>query len=279
MDKTGVLRSATSLSATKNADITCATCVYTGRHHGSHQSCARFINCPSAFCLFVFASRITAPCGRPLIKDEVKNGGSTAAYRSDMSLTTYLSGYVWTVFFFKQGGVDASFWRGGYSFSKNPGCVWTRPKILICAPEKLVPKVRDSLGQLASHTKPSVRNLGVTFDPALTLDSHASSLVGSSFFHLRNVAKLSPILSRSELETVLHTFISSRLDYCNSLFTCLSRTSLNRLQVVQNACAQLLTKSSKHTHITPIHEKNTKTELFSRKDFFFLPGVFSTNQS
>uniref|UniRef100_A0A8C6NNP0 Reverse transcriptase domain-containing protein n=1 Tax=Nothobranchius furzeri TaxID=105023 RepID=A0A8C6NNP0_NOTFU len=127
-----------------------------------------------------------------------------------------------------------------------------KTEILICAPDMLVPKVRDSFGQLASHTKPSVRNLGVTFDPALTLDSHVSSLVRSSFFHLRNIAKLSPILSRSELETVIHTFISSRLNYCNSLFTCLSRTSLNRLQVVQNACARLLTKSSKHTHITPL---------------------------
>uniref|UniRef100_A0A8C6Q7R0 Reverse transcriptase domain-containing protein n=1 Tax=Nothobranchius furzeri TaxID=105023 RepID=A0A8C6Q7R0_NOTFU len=127
-----------------------------------------------------------------------------------------------------------------------------KTEILICAPDKLVPKVRDSLGQLASHTKPSVRNLGVTFDPALTLDSHVSSLVRSSFFHLRNIAKLSPILSRSELETVIHTFISSRLDYCNSLFTCLSKTSLNRVQVVQNACTRLLTKSSKHTHITPL---------------------------
>nr|XP_054606508.1 uncharacterized protein LOC129166913 [Nothobranchius furzeri] len=127
-----------------------------------------------------------------------------------------------------------------------------KTEIRICAPDKLVLKVRDSLGQLASHTKPSVRNLGMTFDPALTLDSHVSSLVRSSFFHLRNIIKMSPILSRSELETVIHTFISSRLDYCNSLFTCLSRTSLNHLQVVQNACARLLTKSSKHTHITPL---------------------------
>uniref|UniRef100_A0A8C6MBL6 Reverse transcriptase domain-containing protein n=1 Tax=Nothobranchius furzeri TaxID=105023 RepID=A0A8C6MBL6_NOTFU len=127
-----------------------------------------------------------------------------------------------------------------------------KTEILICAPDKLVPRVRDSFGQLASHIKPSLRNLGVTFDPALILNSHVSSLIRSSFFHLRNIAKLSPILSRSELETVIHTFISSRLDYCNSLFTCLSRTSLNRLQVVQNACARLLTKSSKHTHITPL---------------------------
>uniref|UniRef100_A0A8C6W0R4 Reverse transcriptase domain-containing protein n=1 Tax=Nothobranchius furzeri TaxID=105023 RepID=A0A8C6W0R4_NOTFU len=125
-----------------------------------------------------------------------------------------------------------------------------KTEILICAPDKLVPKVRDSLGQLASHTKPSIRNLGVTFDPALTLDSHVSSLVRSYFFHLRNIAKLSPILPHSELETVIYTFISSHLDFSNSLFTCLSRTSLNRVQVAQNACARLLTNSFKHTYIT-----------------------------
>ncbi len=49
----------------------------------------------------------------------------------------------------------------------------------------------------------------------------------------------------------MHSFISSRLDYCNSLFTCLSNSSLKRLQVVQNAAAKLLTKSSKRSHVTP----------------------------
>ncbi|KAF7650612.1 hypothetical protein LDENG_00122950 [Lucifuga dentata] len=49
---------------------------------------------------------------------------------------------------------------------------------------------------------------------------------------------------------VIHAFISSRLDYCNSLFTCLSKTSLNRLQTVQNAAARLLTKArrSRYSH-------------------------------
>ncbi|KAF7643493.1 hypothetical protein LDENG_00238270 [Lucifuga dentata] len=49
---------------------------------------------------------------------------------------------------------------------------------------------------------------------------------------------------------VIHAFISSRLDYCNSLFTCLSKTSLNRLQTVQNAAARLLTKA-KRSHQAP----------------------------
>ncbi|KAF7664436.1 hypothetical protein LDENG_00176370, partial [Lucifuga dentata] len=72
------------------------------------------------------------------------------------------------------------------------------------------------------------------------------------FYHLRNIAKLSSIVSRSELEIIIHAFISSRLDYCNSLFTCLSKTSMDRLQVVQNAAAKLLTKSSKRSHVSPL---------------------------
>ncbi|KAF7653646.1 hypothetical protein LDENG_00080230 [Lucifuga dentata] len=44
------------------------------------------------------------------------------------------------------------------------------------------------------------------------------------------------------MKIIIHAFISSRLDYCNSLFTCLNKTSLHRLQTVQNAAVQLLTK-------------------------------------
>ncbi len=64
--------------------------------------------------------------------------------------------------------------------------------------------------------------------------------------------KLRPVVSTVELEMIIHAFISSRLDYCNSLFTCLSNSTLKRLQVVQNSAAKLLTKSSKRSHVTPI---------------------------
>lgn len=59
-------------------------------------------------------------------------------------------------------------------------------------------------------------------------------------------------MSRSEIEMIIHAFISSRLDYCNSVFTCLSKKSLERLQVVQNAAGRLITRSPKCSHITPL---------------------------
>ena len=86
----------------------------------------------------------------------------------------------------------------------------------------------------------------------MNLDTHISSVTRTCLFHLRNIAKLRSIVSYPELEMIIHAFISSRLDYCNSLFTCLSKTSMERLQLIQNAAARLLTRSNRRCHITPV---------------------------
>ncbi|XP_042341014.1 uncharacterized protein LOC121942011 [Plectropomus leopardus] len=77
-----------------------------------------------------------------------------------------------------------------------------------------------------------------------------SSVVKSSFFQLRQLAK--PILSRQHFETVIHAFVTTRLDYCNALYVGVSGSSVARLQMVQNAAARLLTGTRKHEHISPI---------------------------
>lgn len=61
---------------------------------------------------------------------------------------------------------------------------------------------------------------------------HIKSLVRSCFYHLKNIAKLRSIVSRPKLEMIIHALVSSRLDYCNALYTCLSKASKERLQVL-----------------------------------------------
>ena len=54
-------------------------------------------------------------------------------------------------------------------------------------------------------------------------------------------------------KTVVHAFISSCLDYCNSLLFGISDTLLRRLQAVQNAATRLvLTGTRRREHITPV---------------------------
>ncbi len=51
---------------------------------------------------------------------------------------------------------------------------------------------------------------------------------------------------------LVHAFMTSRLDYCNALLGGWPASSINKLHIVQNAAARVLTRSRKYDHITPI---------------------------
>ena len=101
------------------------------------------------------------------------------------------------------------------------------------------------------NSSSSVRNLGMLFDSNLSLESHVSSICKTAFFHLKNISKLRPILSMSNAEMLIHAFMTSRLDYCNALLGGCSAWS-NKLQLVQNAAARVLTITRKYGHISPV---------------------------
>jgi hypothetical protein len=52
-------------------------------------------------------------------------------------------------------------------------------------------------------------------------------------------------VSEQDLEKLMHAFASSRLDYCNALFTGLPKKTIRRLPLIQNAVARILTKSKR----------------------------------
>ncbi len=60
------------------------------------------------------------------------------------------------------------------------------------------------------------------------------------------------MLSVSDAEKLVWTFMTSRLDYYNALLGGCPASSINKLQIVQNAAARVLTRSRKYDHITPI---------------------------
>ncbi len=98
----------------------------------------------------------------------------------------------------------------------------------------------------------SARNLGVLFDSNLSFDRHISSICKTELFHLKNISKLRPMLSMSNAEMLIHAFMISRLDYCNALLGGCSARLINKLQMVQNAAASVLTRTRKYDHISPV---------------------------
>ena len=60
-------------------------------------------------------------------------------------------------------------------------------------------------------------NLGVIFDSELTMAPHVKNACKSAFFHLRTIARIRNFLNLPATKALVHAFVLSRLDYCNSL--------------------------------------------------------------
>jgi len=54
------------------------------------------------------------------------------------------------------------------------------------------------------------------------------------------------------MKTLVYAFISSWIDYCNSVFTGISGQLLQRLQAIQNTAARLITEARRCQHVTQI---------------------------
>ena len=118
-------------------------------------------------------------------------------------------------------------------------------------------KVSAYLKSLSLQTTNQARNLGVILDADLHFENQINLLTKSAYYHLKNIARIRGLLSKPDLEKLIHAFISNRLDYCNRLYTGLPKKTLQKLQRVQNAAARVLTKKQK---IRPHH---TSSQIFA----------------
>lgn len=85
-----------------------------------------------------------------------------------------------------------------------------------------------------------VKNVGVWLDMNLNMDKHINQIVSHGFKILKDIGRIKKCLERSHIERLVHAVISSRLDYCNSLFMNVSKDNLFKLQKMQNAAAKLV---------------------------------------
>ncbi|KAI5086597.1 hypothetical protein C0J45_1163, partial [Silurus meridionalis] len=76
-------------------------------------------------------------------------------------------------------------------------------------------------------------------------------------FHLRNIAKIRNMMSLQDAEKLVYAFVTFRLEVTvhlqsNALLSGCWSKCRNKLQLVQNAAARVLTRSRRYDHITPV---------------------------
>ena len=98
----------------------------------------------------------------------------------------------------------------------------------------------------------AARNIGVTFDSTMTLQPHINAMTSSMFHQIRKIGMIRKYLDKKSAETLVHAFVTSRLDYCNSLLYGLPQDLTNKLQCVHNTAARIVSRTRKYEHITPV---------------------------
>ena len=126
------------------------------------------------------------------------------------------------------------------------------------------------VGKVSVHSSPVVRNLGVMLDTSASMSFHVTSLCKSASFALWKISKIRNFLDQSSTEKLVHAFITSRLDYCNSLLYGLPSQQLKKLQLIQNSAARLVTRTKKTEHITPILSSLHWLPIYKRTEFKIL---------
>ena len=101
---------------------------------------------------------------------------------------------------------------------------------------------------------------------------HVSKVVQSAWVGVRKVGHLRKFLNPLSSEKLVHAFITSHLDYCNSLLSGLPDKDISRLQRIQNASARII-KCAKRSdsisrllqdlHWLPVHLRGKSSKYFS----------------
>ena len=88
-----------------------------------------------------------------------------------------------------------------------------------------------------------VRDLGVYLD--------VNRIAATCFFHLRRLRQIRRRIGRDLMARLILAFITTRLDYCNSVLAGLPQITLAPLQRVQNVAARLVFELRGCEHVTP----------------------------
>ena len=102
--------------------------------------------------------------------------------------------------------------------------------------------IRDDVIEPSDH----VRLFGVTIVADLGLDRHVYNVCKTCFYWLFQLRRVRRSMDTESIKTLVHAFVTSRVDYCNSVLSSAPKKVMDKLQYVQNAAALLLARTRKY---------------------------------
>ena len=86
----------------------------------------------------------------------------------------------------------------------------------------------------------SVKSLGVQLDNNISMNKMVSLCIQTCYLNLKKLSSIRRHLSQDIKLRLVLSYVISRLDYCNALYANISKTLLNKLQGILNACVRFV---------------------------------------
>ena len=141
-------------------------------------------------------------------------------------------------------------WLGNNFLKLNP----TKTEILLVGSRSnlaVLPRLTVTIDDCNLVSHDSVKNLGVVFDSAMSMNLFVSEKCKVISNYLRAIARIRKTLTFEATRLLIHAFVISRLDYCNGLLSASPNYLVQRLQLLQNRAARILCGLAYRDHITP----------------------------
>ncbi len=106
------------------------------------------------------------------------------------------------------------------------------------------------IGDIEIEAVDDTKNLGIIFDKEMNFEKHISTTCGKGYYHVKNLYQLNKFLKFEHRKIAAHSFVTSILDYGNSLLCRLPWSQIYKLQMVQNAAAKTVMKKRKFDRIS-----------------------------
>ena len=100
-----------------------------------------------------------------------------------------------------------------------------------------------------------VRNIGAYFDCEMKMNTQVNNMCKSAWRNLYSISKIRNYLTQDQAKTVIHAYVTTKLDANNSLLAGITLEQKQQLERLQNAAARVITGSKKFDHVKPLLHK------------------------
>ena len=132
-------------------------------------------------------------------------------------------------------------------------------------------------GQSISETD-QAKFLGVIIDNNLSWKEHIRHICRKVSKGIAIIIKLRPLLSQDAIKSMYYSFVYPYFTYCNHIWGCSSKTSLNRLFILQKKAIRILCHAKNRAHTDPLFKHLDLLPLYDINTYLIGQFMFKVYQ-